>query len=191
MIYGTVLCLGDSLTFGARSEFIRGYPEELGLLLSNYLKQEWTCLNHGINGETSIDILRRSFPVIQSFAELPGAKLACLLAGTNDSKNPDFPVDLYKDNMRQIIRIFLRYNIKLLVGNLPPVNGNAMPCFDSTRSNHWIQQANIAINELIEEYELVSVDFSDMQDFLIDGVHFDYCGYKEMARRWFEKIKEL
>jgi lysophospholipase L1-like esterase len=186
-----VLCLGDSLTFGARSEFVRGYPEELGRMLSNYLMQDWTCLNHGINGETSIDILRRAFPAVQSFAALPGAKLACLMAGTNDSKNPELPVDLYADNMCQIIRIFRRHSIKLLVGTLPPVKGNAMPCFDSNQSNQWIQKANIAIQDLVNENNLIPVDFSDMEGYLIDGVHFGYDGYKEMARRWFEKIKEL
>lgn len=191
MIYGTVLCLGDSLTFGARSEHGRGYPEELARMLSEELKQEWSCLNHGINGETSIDILRRAFPSIHSFASLPGAKLGCLLAGTNDSKNPDLPVELYKDNMRQIIRIFRRHEIKLLVGTLPPVVGVCMPCFDSRLSNEWIQKANRALEELISEYDLIKVDFSDMGNFLIDGAHMNYLGYQEMARRWFEKIREL
>jgi lysophospholipase L1-like esterase len=191
LIYGTVLCLGDSLTFGARSDYVRGYPEELARMLSDHLQQEWTCLNYGINGETSIDILRRAFTLIHSFAALPGAKLACLMAGTNDSKNPDWPVDLYKDNLRQIIRIFRRENIKLLLGTLPPVKGNTMPCFDSKRSNQWIQEANLAIEDLIKEYDLILVDFSDMAEYLIDGVHFGYRGYMEMARRWFDIIKEL
>jgi lysophospholipase L1-like esterase len=191
LIYGTVLCLGDSLTFGARSEFVRGYPEELARMLSEHLSQEWTCLNHGINGETSIDILRRSFPVIQSFSSLPGAKLACLMAGINDSKKPDLPIELYKDNLRQIIRIFRRHDIKLLVGTLPPVNGVPMPCFDSIRSNEWIKSANQAIRGLCSEYGLVCVDFSNMGPYLIDGVHLNYDGYREMAYRWFEKIKGL
>ena len=191
MIYGTVLCLGDSLTFGARSEFCRGYPEELASMLSEYLNQEWTCLNHGVNGETSIDVLRRAFPIIQSFSALPGAKLACFMAGTNDSKTPDFPINVFKDNLRQILRIFKRYDVSVLVGLLPPVRGSSMPCFASIRSNEWIKKANQAIRDLCSEYNLVTVDFSDMEEFLIDGVHFGYEGYLEMARRWFEKIKGL
>ena len=190
MIYGTVLCLGDSLTFGARSEYGRGYPEELSRLLTEHFKQEWSCLNHGINGETSLDILRRSFNIVRNFSSIPGAKWSLLLAGTNDSKNPDYPIDLYKDNMRQIIRAFRRQQLNLLVGNLPPVQGSCMPCFDSDRSNSWITSANKAISELCEEYELKLVRFDDMESYLVDGVHFGYEGYKEMAKRWFERIIE-
>lgn len=191
MIYGTVLCFGDSLTFGARSEYVRGYPEELSLLLSEHFKQEWSCLNEGLNGQTSTDVLRRAFPVIRSFASLPGAKYGCFMVGTNDSKNPDFPVELYKDNVRQVIRVFRRYDIKLLLGIVPPVDGRCMPCFDSIKSNEWIKNSNQAIQELAAEYKLAIVDFSDMKQYLTDGVHFNYEGYKEMANRWFEKIKEL
>jgi len=191
MIYGTVLCLGDSLTFGARSEFVRGYPEELARLLTEHFEQEWTCLNRGVNGETSIDVLRRAFSIIHPFSSLPGAKLACLIVGTNDAKNPDLPIDLYQDNVRQIVRIFIRHQIKVLIGTLPPVAGNSMPCFNTVRSNAWIGQANDAIAQLADDHGLVLVDFSDMGEFLIDGVHFGYSGYQEMARRWFNRIKEL
>lgn len=191
MIYGTVLCLGDSLTFGARSEHIRGYPEELARLLSEKTGQEWSCLNHGVNGETSIDILRRAFPIIHSFSSLPGAKLACFMAGTNDSKNPDLPTDLFKDNLRQVIRIFRRHDIKFLMGTLPPVQGACMPCFDSSRSNEWIRSANQAIEELCGEYDITLVDFTDMASYLVDGVHLNYQGYLEMARRWLDRIGAL
>ncbi|MCB0353685.1 MAG: SGNH/GDSL hydrolase family protein [Bdellovibrionales bacterium] len=190
MIYGTVLCLGDSLTFGARSEYGRGYPEELSMRLTNHFKQEWSAINHGVNGETSLDVLRRAFASIRSFATLPGAKWGTLLAGTNDSKNPDYPIELYKDNMRQIIQIFLRHDINLIIGTLPPVEGNCMPCFDSKRSNGWISSANEAILALREEYSLKLVTFEDLGNYLIDGVHMNYEGYCKMADRWFEVIRD-
>lgn len=188
MIYGTVLCLGDSMTSGARSEYGRGYPEELSRLLSNHFDQAWTCLNEGVNGECSIDVLRRAFPAIRDCASLPGPKWACLMVGTNDSKNPDYPIELYRDNLVQIIRIFRRFHIPLLIGTLPPVKGNCMPCFDTDRSNAWIRKANEVIQALAEELCIGVVDFSDMESYLIDGVHFNHAGCLEMAKRWFERI---
>lgn len=191
MIYGTVLCLGDSITFGARSEYTRAYPEELAKLMTEHYDQNWSTINAGINGQTSVDILRRTFPTVGSFAGQPGAKIGCLMAGTNDSKNPDYPLDLYKDNMRQMINIFRRHDLRLLIGTLPPIKGDEMPCFFTRESNEWIQKANVVIRELADEYTLPLVDFSDMEEYLIDGVHLNYAGYLKMAHRWFKAIQEL
>ncbi len=190
MIYGTVLCLGDSMTFGARSEYGRGYPEELAKLLSDHFKQEWSCLNEGVNGECSIDVLRRTFPAVRDLAGLPGPKWGCFMVGTNDSKNPDYPLSLYGDNLVQTIRIFRRFHVPLLIGTLPRVKGDCMPCFDSVRSNEWIVEANACIRTLAENYHLGLVDFSDMETYLVDGVHFAHAGYTEMAKRWFARITE-
>ena len=188
MIYGTILCLGDSLTFGARSEHLRGYPEELARLMSDHYAQAWSCLNRGVNGEKSIDVLRRAFPAVREVASLPGAKWGCLLAGTNDSKDPTCPLDLYEDNLRQIVRMFKRFDVRLLIGTLPPVKGNCMPCFDSERSNAWIDGANERITSLAASSGVPVVDFTDMEPHLVDGVHFGHAGYLEMAQRWFDRI---
>ena len=187
MIYGTVLCLGDSLTYGARSEYQRGYPEELARLLSAHFGQEWTCINAGISGETSTDILRRCFGEVRGVAALPGAKYGILVAGTNDSKNPNYPVELYEDNMRQMVRIFRRFGINLFLGTLPPVQPTPMPCF-SAASNDWLKQANNAIAGFAQNGQVTCVDLRDMEPYLIDGVHFGYEGYLEMARRFFKAI---
>lgn len=190
MIFGTVLCLGDSLTFGARSEYGRGYPEELAMRLTDHFSQEWSAINCGINGETSLEILRRSFNIIRSFSSVPGAKWGCLMAGTNDSKNPEFPLELYQDNMRQIIQNFLRNHINLIIATLPPVQGNCMPCFDSEKSNKWINSANGVILDLAKKYSLKLVRFEDLGEHLVDGVHLSYRGYCAMADKWFEVIRD-
>ena len=38
MIWNEILCLGDSLTYGARDRYGRSYPAELGKILSKELK---------------------------------------------------------------------------------------------------------------------------------------------------------
>ena len=37
MIWNQILCLGDSLTYGARDRYGRSYPAELGKILSDKL----------------------------------------------------------------------------------------------------------------------------------------------------------
>jgi lysophospholipase L1-like esterase len=61
MIWNEILCLGDSLTYGARDRYGRSYPAELGKILSEKTGEFYICHNYGINGETSSDLLRRSW----------------------------------------------------------------------------------------------------------------------------------
>jgi len=43
IIYGSIICLGDSLTAGSRDELWRGYPVELELLLWKYYPKKPIC----------------------------------------------------------------------------------------------------------------------------------------------------
>ena len=68
MIWNEIVCLGDSLTYGARDRFGRSYPAELGKILSSETGEFYICHNYGINGETSSDLLRRSWNILKSHA---------------------------------------------------------------------------------------------------------------------------
>ena len=43
MIWNEILCLGDSITFGARDCYGRSYPAELGKMLTESLKEFYFC----------------------------------------------------------------------------------------------------------------------------------------------------
>ena len=60
----------------------------------------YICHNYGINGETSSDLLRRSWSICKS--NKGGSNIGLLWIGTNDTKGPT-PLEIYKDNLRQII----------------------------------------------------------------------------------------
>ena len=55
-----ILCLGDSLTNGARNEFFRDYPIELSQIINEKKKIPNLCFNEGVNGEPSSEILKRA-----------------------------------------------------------------------------------------------------------------------------------
>ena len=59
-----ILCLGDSLTNGARNEYYRDYTLELNYLIKNKKKADNICINESVNGETSSEILKRAIKIL-------------------------------------------------------------------------------------------------------------------------------
>ena len=115
MIWNEILCLGDSITYGARDSYKRSYPAELGKILSDKLGEFYLCHNCGISGETSSDLLRRSWSNIKSHSN---AKIMLLIIGTNDTQI-GIPPDVYEDNLRQIISSAKVHGMTVIVGTLP------------------------------------------------------------------------
>ena len=190
-VYGTIVCLGDSLTHGARDDFGRCYPMELSDMLWIEYSQRWLCAEEGVNGERSSDVLRRALSVIKKY---PEAHEVVLLCGTNDSKDRfNTPPDIYKKNMSGILRIAAMYDKEVIVCYIPDLNGFGAPDY-SQDSAKRIDRYNEKITELIEQYPNIikgSVDLRGIPSkYYADGVHFKNIGYKEIAKRIFEGIKE-
>lgn len=178
-----ILCVGDSLTFGARDEYHRSYPAELSRLFWEHERRSVYCLNHGISGETSSQLLKRIFANSRS---CPQAKVALLLIGTNDTFLPQ-PLDIYRDNLRQIIAVLQSDHAHVGIGYLPPVIGPGLPNYPRD-SQEQVRQFNIAIEEVAKVNGLFTADFRDLGEFIIDTVHMNHDGYRKMAEIWFEAI---
>ncbi len=183
MIWNEILCLGDSLTYGARDRYGRSYPAELGKILSEKTGEFYICHNYGINGETSSDLLRRSWGIMKSNRS---CKIMLLLIGTNDTKKPT-PVDVYRDNLRQIIVSARANGMTPIVGTLPELEFS--PYYQSNREYTEIYSKEII--KLSKELNFEICDMSKMDPYLIDGVHFDNEGYYEMASRFADKILSM
>jgi len=183
MIWNEIVCLGDSLTYGARDRYGRSYPTELGSMLSKETGEFYICHNYGVNGETSSDLLRRSWHQLKAN---PGAKISLLMIGTNDTKKPT-PLEIYEDNLKQIINS-IRVNGKMpIVATLPDLKFS--PYYMSNRE--YVVKYNRVIAKLSKEMNFIVADMSDLESHLIDGVHFTHEGYKEIAKRWFKTIMSL
>lgn len=180
-VYGTILCLGDSLTHGARDEFGRCYPMELSDLLYDLFGQTWICAEEGVNGETSSDILRRSLSVIKRYPEAFEMVLCC---GMNDSKDTvATPVDVYRRNVEQIIRIAQVYGKDVILCTVPDLNGFGVPDY-TKNSQKRIDEFNKVIESIAKEQNLRLVDLRGMgKECYADGVHFSNLGNKEVAAR--------
>ncbi len=183
-VFGTIICLGDSLTHGARDDYGRCYPMELSDMLWEKYGQRWLCAEEGVNGERSSDVLRRALSVIKRY---PEAHEVVLLCGTNDSKDRfNTPPDVYKRNVEGILRIAAMHDKEVIICYIPDLNGFGAPDY-SQESPKRIESFNEKIEELIREYPNIikgEVDLRNIpDDYYADGVHFKNKGHVEIARR--------
>ena len=183
MIWNEIVCLGDSLTYGARDRYGRSYPAELGKILSETTGEFYICHNYGVNGETSSDLLRRSWHQLKSN---PGAKLALLMIGTNDTKIPT-PLDIYEDNLRQIVNSIRANGKTPIVATLPTLEFSPYYMFN----REYIEKYNKTIEKLSKKMNFMVCHMDDLGSHLIDGVHFTHEGYKEVALKWSKSIMSL
>jgi len=183
MIWNEVVCLGDSLTYGARDRYGRSYPAELGKIMSEKTGEFYICHNYGINGETSSDLLRRSWKILKSNDP---SKICLLMIGTNDTKIP-IPVEIYEDNLIQIIKSIKANGKTPIVATLPTLKFSPYYMFN----REYIEIYNESINKLSKDMNFMVCSMNKLENFLIDGVHFTHEGYKELANRWSKAILSL
>ena len=180
-----ILCLGDSLTYGARDEYLSSYPAELGRLFWERENKIIYCLNRGINGETSGELLRRIYHESKS---CPQAKIALVWIGTNDTFLPQKP-DIYQDNLRQIIAMLQQEQKDVGLGLLPPIIGPGSPNYPYD-SQKQIDKFNEILILAAKEYNCFLADFRGLGKYIIDTVHFNHDGYCKIAEIWHLAIKE-
>jgi lysophospholipase L1-like esterase len=177
MIYNLLLCLGDSLTCGARDRYMRNYPLELAKELSEITSEEWYSITEAVNGRTSSELATSAYSIVNKYPDVYGV---ILLIGTNDSRNK-FPVEVYIDNVKQIIRVCRILRKKIYLLSIPP--------FFYHRHFLWYdKQARLLIDEYNEKLsEMENVVFIDLnkqieENDLIDGVHFTHEANVKIAK---------
>ena len=183
MIWNEITCLGDSITYGARDRYGRSYPVELAKTLFETTGEFYYCHNHGICGETSSDLLRRSWSNISSH---PGAKIMLLMIGTNDTQKGITP-EIYEDNIRQIISIAKCHGQTVIVATLPELEFTPL----YLKNKDLIQKYNNVITQLSIEMQFFVCDMSGTEKLYIDGVHYTHEGNLELASRFHNIITKL
>lgn len=177
--------VGDSIFFGSRDEYHRSPSVELSKIFWEKENKKVFCANNSIPGETSGKLLKRIYQNCKSCTE---SKLGCLLIGTNDTQI-NLPVELYEDNMRQIIMVMQNFYKDVCVGLLPRVYGSGLLSYPKN-SQEQINKFNEVILKLQNKMYFFVADFTNMKYNPIDTVHFSNNGYKEMAEILYKTIKE-
>lgn len=180
MNWETLLCLGDSITIGARS--YAGYPEYAASQLSSQLGKDFNVLNCAVSGNTAIDLLRHldeKMPVILS--QKPD--IVSLLIGTNDIKNNTSP-----ENYRMALRLIL-LKCRLIAGcnhivllHIPPL-ANGMKYPYHAGMNRLIDSFNLIIEEEARRLGIRTLAFILSEGDYFDGVHFNENGSRNAGKQ--------
>ena len=183
MIWNEILCIGDSITYGARDRYGRSYPAELGKILYERTGEFYYCHNYGVCGDTSSDLLRKAWNASRSHRE---AKLALIMIGTNDTQ-AGITEGIYRDNLRQIISTVIIHGKTPIVATLPELGFTPL----YTKNKNYIQKYNKVLYTLAKEMNFELCNMSGTEKHYIDNVHYTHEGYNEIAQRFANKILSL
>lgn len=182
------ICLGDSLTTGARTRY--GLPEGLADLLNRQTKKKWLFRCEAVNGETVLQLLRRMDQKPWMWRD---ATFCTLMIGTNDAKaSVDTPPDIFRMLFGQILDRLAVEKLVLFPALIPDlqVDASLASPYDSSCPDR-IKRFNEAIGEECIERGLQKnlVDTTGLgASNYADGVHFSAEGIDALARRFAGKI---
>ena len=183
MIWNEILCLGDSITYGARDRYGRSYPAELGKIMFERTGEFYYCHNYSKCGDTSSDLLRKAWNASRSHKD---AKLALVMIGTNDTQRA-IPEEIYRDNLRQILTIVKIHGKIPIVATLPELGRT--PLYMKNRD--YIKKYNSVLRDLSREIDFQMCDMSGTEKHYIDNVHYTHEGYNLIAKKFADKIMSL
>ena len=185
MIYGVVLCIGDSLLTGARNEAGLSVPMLLGDSLS-VGGQKWIAIDEAVNGETTGSLLRHCYKTVRAY---PEAKDVVVCIGTNDAKKPALSREHFKRNYREILKILSILGRRALMCTVPKRDGFGAPdLIDATSLGRY----NEVIRSLHREAGGSSlVDLTKVpRGYRPDGIHFNLVGDRWVAKKIAKTIIE-
>lgn len=178
MNWETLLCLGDSITFGARS--YSGYPEMCGELLHAKLQKEWHVINHATNGFTTIDLVRSISPQMLTYKNLYPS-LITVMIGTNDIKNNTSADDFITAYRQLIVKMkLMAVNNNILLLSIPRLSQKVFYPYNFSM-NEKVNEFNQYIDRFAAEYRLRTLNVPFDDDDFYDGVHLNKEGSHKAA----------
>jgi lysophospholipase L1-like esterase len=187
-LYEHGLCLGDSLTTGARTRY--GLAEELADQLNRLTNKRWLFRCEAANGDTVLQLLRR---MDQKPWMWQDATFVTLMIGTNDSKaSVDTPPEIFRMLFGQILDRLIVAKLTVFPALIPDlqVDASLASPYDSG-CRERIRRLNDQIRAECSDRALAAalVDPTGLPaGAYVDGVHLSAEGLTAVARRFAEKI---
>jgi len=176
MNWETLLCLGDSITIGARSYM--GYPEYAGFELEQRLSKHWNVINKSKSGLKTIDLCRMMDEDYQNLkAQAPS--IITILTGTNDVKS-NVSAENFNIAYSQLITKARLISPNIVLIKIPVFTKGIMYPY-TYEMNDVIALFNDIIVELAKKNNIRILDFDWQEDWLYDGVHLNEKGSKSIG----------
>jgi lysophospholipase L1-like esterase len=197
--YRSILCFGDSITYGVTLEalslppgaqadltLVEGYIPKLWRLLESRHGAGFELINAGVPGEVTDEGVERLRTEMRVFHP----DLVLLLEGVVDINNssPRFPV--VRDNLVEMMGIVRREGKQVIIGTYPLLNPDGFRTTGAAhvpRLNDIIRQEAARMGVAVADHEN-AVDLSGQGP---DGLHPNNIGYEAMAATWLEAMEAL
>lgn len=190
MLFEHGVCLGDSLTTGARSRV--GLAEALADRLNRATNKRWLFRNEASNGDTALQLLRR---MDQKPWMWKDATFGTVLIGTNDAKGSvDTPPEAFRLLYGQILDRLAVARLMIFPGLVPDLQlGASLASPYDSQCVERIKHFNDEIRAECAARGLAGsiVDTTGMAaGCYADGVHFSDAGIAEIAARFADRITQ-
>ena len=108
------------------------------------------------------------------------------MIGTNDTQK-GIPLEIYEDNLRQIIGSVRANGKTPIVATLPKLGFTPL----YLKNNHYILKYNDVIHRMSKKLDFVVCDMAGTESYYIDNVHYTHEGYNILANRFATTILNL
>jgi acyl-CoA thioesterase-1 len=167
--YETIICFGDSLTYGTGAGEGMDYPSQLSKMIAK------SVINAGVPGDTTARASRR----LESDVLSKSPDLVLITLGGNDLKN-GVAKDLAFENLRKIVESIQKTGAKVILGGLK------FPLRDRGFGRAYQKLADDTGAILIPDiYEGIMGN----RKLMSDPIHPNGDGYKIMARKFYEAMQ--
>ncbi len=166
--YDTIICFGDSLTFGTGAAAGLDYPSQLSKMI---LKP---VINAGVPGDTTARALKR----LQRDVLSKSPDLVLITLGGNDLKN-GVAKDIAFRNLKRIVESIQEQGARVIVGGLK------FPLRDRGFAKGYNDLADETGVELIPD---IYKDIMGNRKLMSDPIHPNGDGYKVMAQKFLEAM---
>lgn len=167
----TIVCFGDSLTYGKGAQEGKNYPFYLQKLL------RFNVINSGVNGDTTSSALLRLKKDVLRYHPF----LAIVELGGNDYLK-GIPFSQTLSNLKKIINILQAGGIKVVlcdVFDYPFMRRYQLALADLARSEHCLLIPHVLAG-IVDNPALMS-----------DSIHPNSYGYQIMASRIYEGVRKI
>lgn len=185
MNWETILCIGDSITIGARSYL--GYPEYLGHFLQEKTGASWNVINLAVSGYNCRDIYRHlnnNYPMVN----VQNPSVATILIGTNDLKQQTDIVAFRIAYEALIVKTKLLVSHNNIFLIKIPLLGVGVKYPYKFSMNEEIPKYNTIIGKLAKKYNFRTIELNTEASEFYDGVHVNESGSRSYAQQILKNI---
>ncbi len=167
--YNTIICFGDSLTFGTGAEAGMDYPSQLSKMIAK------PVINAGVPGDTTARALKR----LQQDVLARSPDLVLITLGGNDLKN-GVAKDTAFNNLQHIVESILGQGGRVIVGGLK------FPLRDRGFAKGYRDLADQTGAVLLPD---IFKDIMGNRKLMRDPIHPNGDGYRIMAQSFLDAMR--